>query len=119
MAEQARRSDLVTRLEQLGARLTGTDVPIAVVGEFKQGKSTLINALLRTEVCPVDADVVTAVPTIVRYGAPPSAVAYVGAEGETPARVAVPFDRLRDFVAGGPDGQPVRTVEVRLDRRLL
>jgi hypothetical protein len=118
-AEQARRSDLVARLDQLAARLTGEDVPIAVVGEFKQGKSTLINALLRTDVCPVDADVVTAVPTIVRYGAPPSAAAYVGAEGETPSRIAVPFDRLRDVVAGGHDGQPVRTVEVRLDRRLL
>ncbi|MEU8614992.1 dynamin family protein, partial [Actinoplanes sp. NPDC048791] len=119
MAEQAHRGDLVARLDQLSARLTGADVPIAVVGEFKQGKSTLINALLRTDVCPVDADVVTAVPTIVRYGTPPSAAAFVGAEGETPSRVAVPFDRLREVVAGGHNGQPVRTVEVRLDRRLL
>ncbi len=119
MAEEARRSDLVARLDQISARLTGEDVPVAVVGEFKQGKSTLINALLRTDVCPVDADVVTAVPTIVRYGTPPSATAFVGADGETPTRIAVPFDRLRDFVAGGHEGQPVRTVEVRLDRRLL
>jgi ribosome biogenesis GTPase A len=65
MAEEARRPDLVIRLDQIRDRLTGEDVPVAVVGEFKQGKSTLINALLRTEVCPVDADVVTAVPMIV------------------------------------------------------
>jgi hypothetical protein len=119
MAEEARRPDLTARLDQICARLTGDDVPVAVVGEFKQGKSTLINALLRTDVCPVDADVVTAVPTIVRFGTPPSVAAYVGAEGETPARVAVPFERLRDFVAGRRDGPAVRTVEVRLDRRLL
>jgi hypothetical protein len=119
MAEEARRPDLVTRLDRIQHRLTGADVPVAVVGEFKQGKSTLINALLRTEVCPVDADVVTAVPTIVRFGVPPSATAYVGADGETPSTVAVPFDQLRGFVAESPGGPAVRTVEVQLDHRLL
>ena len=38
-------------------------VTVAVVGEFKRGKSTLVNALLQTAACPVDADIVTGVPT--------------------------------------------------------
>jgi hypothetical protein len=38
-----------------------------VVGEFKQGKSSLVNAMLNAPVCPVDDDVATSVPTLVRY----------------------------------------------------
>jgi hypothetical protein len=34
MAEQARRSDLVARLDRISARLTGEDLTFAVVGEF-------------------------------------------------------------------------------------
>ena len=37
-----------------------------IVGEFKQGKSSLVNALLNATVCPVDDDIATAVPTSVR-----------------------------------------------------
>jgi len=119
MAGEAGRPDLVARLDEIRDRLTAVDVPVAVVGEFKQGKSTLINALLRTEVCPADADVVTAVPTIVRFGTPPSVTAYVADDGETPTTVAVPFEQVRDFVAERRCGPGVRTVEVRLDRKLL
>src|SRR6185503_20564274 len=72
LAVESGRTDLVSRLDQTRTRLTGRDVPVAVVGEFKQGKSTLVNALLRTDVCPVDADIATAVPTVLRFGTPPS-----------------------------------------------
>ena len=54
---------------------------MAIVGEFKRGKSTMVNALLQTAVCPVDADEVTVVPTLVRYGETPGATAYFEASG--------------------------------------
>lgn len=41
---------------------------IACVGQFKRGKSTLIDALLNDPVLPAGIVPVTAVPTIVRYG---------------------------------------------------
>ncbi|MGN9911810.1 dynamin family protein [Phytohabitans sp. LJ34] len=118
MAGDADRADLVERLDRARARLLAEDVPVAVVGEFKQGKSTLVNALLRTEVCPVDVDVVTAVPTIVRYAPRPSVRVHPVDEQAPP--IDVPFERLREYVAGGEaDGGRLRAVEVRLDRRLL
>jgi hypothetical protein len=118
MAGEVDRVDLVERLDRARARLLSEDVPVAVVGEFKQGKSTLVNALLRTEVCPVDVDVVTAVPTIVRYSAVPSVRAHPADEQAPP--ITVPFERLRAYVAEGEaDGHRLRAVEVRLDRRLL
>ncbi|MEV0713518.1 dynamin family protein [Asanoa sp. NPDC050611] len=62
------REDLAARLGRIGAGLADPAVHIVVAGEFKQGKSSLINALLGTAVCPVDDDVATAVPTFVRHG---------------------------------------------------
>jgi hypothetical protein len=117
------RPDLAGRLDRAAAQARGGDVTVAVVGEFKQGKSTLINALLRTDVCPVDPDVVTALPTVLRYGKEPSVTLRVPADDGSVEAVAVPFDQLRRHVTEGApaaDGaRAPRSVEVRLDRRLL
>jgi Dynamin family len=43
-------------------------VYVVVIGEFKRGKSTLINALLGEDVLPTGVTPVTAVPTLVRFG---------------------------------------------------
>lgn len=121
MAADAGRPDLAERLALARRRLTSEDLRVVVVGEFKRGKSTLVNALLRTDVCPVDVDVVTAVPTQVRHGAPPSARAHpAGPDGAAAGPLPLPFARLRECVTGGElDGRPLRAVEVRVDRRLL
>ena len=69
LAEEDGRADLDGHLRRADAALATRAIPVVVVGEFKRGKSTLVNALLQTGVCPVDADIVTAVPTMVRCGA--------------------------------------------------
>ena len=122
LAADADRPDLAERLDSAAGRLRAGDVAVAVVGEFKQGKSTLVNALLRTDICPVDSDVVTAVPTVLRYGRPPSAFLRIPAPDGTLEQVPVAFDDLyRHVTESTPDGdRPApRSVEVRLDRRLL
>src|SRR4051812_10612512 len=118
LAQASRRSDLVERLDAAAERLRADDATVAVVGEFKQGKSTLVNALLRTDICPVDSDIVTAVPTILRYGRPPVAFLQMPQEDGGLASVPVGFEELPRHIAEG-DKAGVRAVEVRLDRRLL
>ena len=50
---------------------------VAVVGEFSSGKSTIINALLRTQLLGVDVTQgTTNVPTIIEYGEEPNAFVY-------------------------------------------
>ena len=77
------RADLAEGLDAARKRWQQRTLPVAVVGEFKRGKSTLVNALLQTAVCPVDADVVTALPTFVRYGERPGATAFYDSDDGT------------------------------------
>lgn len=124
LASGMERDDVVEHLARTRAGLESRSVTVAVIGEFKRGKSTLVNALLRADICPVDADVVTAVPTTIRYGVPPGATAFVEAEDHPDGVIAqdVPLSRLADVVGESFDGatRPAfREVEVRLDLRML
>ena len=130
LAERHDRPDLGSHLEQARKRLGEQVLSVAVVGEFKRGKSTLVNALLQTDVCPTDADIVTAVPTVVRYGAEPSAAAQLEPVDRPPAdspdggtvEEPVDVDRLADLVSEAADPswrRRLRSVEVRLPHRLL
>ena len=65
------RADLEGRLRATRVRLLDDRVRVLVVGEFKQGKSLLVNALLSAPVCPVFDDVATAVATAVSFAPEP------------------------------------------------
>lgn len=70
------RLDLVERLQAERTRLTHPVCTTLVIGEFNKGKSSMINAMLNARICATDADVATAVPTIVRYAEALSASAH-------------------------------------------
>jgi GTPase Era involved in 16S rRNA processing len=121
------RPDLARRLQQTRQRLADPNVRVLIVGEFKQGKSQLLNALVNAPVCPVDDDIATAVPTVVRY-AEAAGVTLVR-ESQTdsgeplPAqRSEVPIEQLAQYVseAGNPGNrQQLSYAEVGIPRRLL
>jgi len=116
------RADLAGRLAVARRSLADPAVHVVVAGEFKQGKSSLVNALVGSVVCPVDDDVATAVPTYVRHGA--EATACLLLDGDPPVREPVALDEPRRYaVEGGdrntPSGERVAGVEIRLPRRLL
>jgi len=117
------RSDLIEQIDRTRTRLAAQPISVVVVGEFKRGKSTLVNALLQTAVCPADPDLVTVVPTIVRYGEKSEAHAYLDPEDDAePERIPVPLDRIGDFASenGNPaNRRHLRSVEVLLGHRML
>jgi len=53
---------------ELAARVSEGRFYVACIGQFKRGKSTLINALIGAPILPVGFIPVTAVPTVIRFG---------------------------------------------------
>jgi hypothetical protein len=116
------RPDLGARLAQTRKRLVDPNVRVLVVGEFKQGKSQLVNALVNAPVCPVDDDVATAVPTVVRHCETVEVVLVRETPGAPPERTAVPVEKLAQYVseAGNPGNKAMLTyAEIGLPRKLL
>jgi hypothetical protein len=122
------RQDLRRRLIESRRRLLEPSIRVMVVGEFKQGKSKLINALVNAPVCPVDDDVATAVPTVVRQGTAPAGFlvlpAKAGDPGEDPVleRRPVELADLGQYVSerGNPRNERgLAAAEVFLPRKIL
>ncbi len=121
LAARLERDDLAERLDEVRRRAARTDTIVCVVGEFKKGKSALINALLGTTACPVDDDLATTAVTVVRYGETPSAVVHRRVEGE-PVLEPIEPTAVPDWTleGSGRDGRPdVDLVEVRLPSPIL
>jgi hypothetical protein len=121
LATQLDREDLEARLAAIGQRAARTDTVVCVVGEFKKGKSALVNALLGSPVCPVDDDLATAAVTVVRDGETPSAIVHRREDGEQVLESIEPSDvpAWAQEVVGRDRRQDVDLVEVRLPHPLL
>jgi hypothetical protein len=103
------------------ARLQRPATIVAVVGEFKQGKSSLVNGLLGQSVCPVDDDLATSAVTLVRHGEQPGAVVRRnGPDGATTG--PIPVSDLHDWVSemGNPGNHKgVERVEITVPSAIL
>jgi hypothetical protein len=128
IVSEGERADLRKRLDQTLRRLNDPSIRVIVVGEFKQGKSKLINALVNAPVCPVDDDIATSVPTVVRHGDPASASVLVPrADAESLDDVAlerlpINIGDLAAYVSerGNPgNAKKLVAAEVFLPRRVL
>jgi GTP-binding protein EngB required for normal cell division len=57
-----------SRIDSLASRLEDNNLEVALFGRVSSGKSSLLNALLTTNVLPVGVNPITAVPTKLIYG---------------------------------------------------
>src|SRR5205809_704730 len=65
----ASQAKILTRLDSLRERLTTERFQLAVLGQFKRGKTTVLNALLGQSVLPIGVVPVTAIPTFLEPAA--------------------------------------------------
>lgn len=115
------RPDLAERVSATRERLADDYYRVMVVGEFKHGKSSLLNAVLGETVTPVDADVATSAPVLVRFGNEQEGVAILNTAGGT-ERQSFPLHELTAWVTeGGNPGnrRQVRRVEVFMPHPIL
>ncbi len=114
IAKTVERDDLIDRIKAAAIRATRSDTVVCVVGEFKQGKSSLVNSLVRRNVCPVDDDLATSAITMVRFGEKPSATVRFR-DGEESASAQIQIDELDQWVSeiGNPGNiKGVERVEI-------
>ena len=110
----------------LRQRLAAGRLHVAVLGQFKRGKSSLLNALLGQELLPTAVVPLTAVPTFLRYGDALALRASYSDGGTAEDQEAGSIDELRQALeglvteAGNPGNRlGVSQVEVFLPSALL
>lgn len=109
---------LTTRLAELQQRLETGHFHLAVLGQFKRGKSTLLNALLGEPLLPMGVVPVTAIPALIAYGPTRQARIHFGDGTEQLVTLA----QLADYVteAANPHNERgVARVEVQHPAPLL
>jgi GTPase Era involved in 16S rRNA processing len=121
----ANQANLLKQLDYLRERLVTQRFQLAVLGQFKRGKSTLLNTLLRADALPTGVIPVTAIATFLQYAKKPRlCVSYLSgkteqfdASGEEALR-----ERLRALVteeANPKNALGVDRVDVFLPSELL
>jgi hypothetical protein len=120
-ADRLERPDLAARLRQAHDRLVDGRVRVLVVGEFKQGKSLLVNGLVGAPVCAVADDIATAVPTVMRHAEQVTVtVVRRTGDGDGLERVEVAAEELTAHLTGtAPDAHRTDHVEVGVPRPVL
>jgi len=119
--QQLDRGDLAQRATVAAARLRRPSTIVCVVGEFKQGKSSLVNALLGNAVCPVDDDLATSAITLVRFAEQPGATVRRKVDGKDIAE-NIAIEQLGEWVSeiGNPGNKKgVERVEVGVPSAFL
>ena len=118
IAEASDAPSIAREARAVAERLEEGRFFVAVLGQFKRGKSTLINALAGAPLLPVGVAPVTSVVTVVRHGTRPAARVRL-ADGDWQP---IDIDQLGDYVseAGNSENRrAVAAVEVETPSRLL
>ncbi len=95
------------RLKYIRQTLQDEKFRLVVLGQFKRGKSTFVNALLGRDILPVDVIPATSVITEICHGTPPRAKIIFSDGRET----EIEIKRLAGFVSESENPQNVKQVD--------
>jgi len=98
VAALGRESPLVARIRALRRRLDHGSLQLAVLGQFKRGKSTFINALLGADLLPTGIIPLTAVATFISWRREPLVVVHFKGERRVKALDAQTPEAIRDVL---------------------
>ena len=89
---------LLARLRILHGRLEHERLQLAVLGQFKRGKSTFINALLGADVLPTGVIPLTAIATFIAWGHEPLVIVHFKGDEPSGEFAAQAPDAIRDVL---------------------
>lgn len=90
----------VETLQRLKQRVSNDSFKVLIVGEFKRGKSTFINAMLGQEILPAYSTPCTAIINEVKWGEPPKALLHYLQTSTEPVKEPekIPVDAIEEYV---------------------
>ena len=99
-AEEGGEATIAARARELLGKLEGNRFHLVVVGQFKRGKTSLLNAIVGEAVLPVAVLPLTSAVTTLRFGDRPGATVHF----ENGQQIAVGLDRVAEYAteAGNP-----------------
>lgn len=74
LLQEVKKEETIKQIAQLFDRVASNSVTIMVCGEFKRGKSSIVNAIVGEHICPVDDCITTSSVSLIKYGAKPRVV---------------------------------------------
>ena len=99
--------DLIPNVESLLKKIQDEKFNLVVVGQFKRGKSTLVNALIGEEILPTAVVPLTSIVTILRYG-PVEKITVTFASGSI---VTISREKLPEYVTEKRNPENVKKVQ--------
>lgn len=93
------KEDDVKRLKEMLNQASSNSVSTVICGEFKRGKSSLINAFLSENVCPTDAGIATSVVSIIKYGEERKVTRYYGNTKDLKSE-EIAFEEIEKYAKG-------------------
>jgi small GTP-binding protein len=102
LAKARENDELVARCRSHADKLEQHRFNLAVLGEFKRGKSTLVNALIGADIMPAAVIPLTSITTTIRHGATISTTVHFAKEDKLEEKIDIAS--LTDFVteSGNP-----------------
>lgn len=74
LLQEIKKEETIKQITRLFDRISSNSVTIMVCGEFKRGKSSIVNAIVGEQICPVDDCITTSSVSLIKYGAQPRVV---------------------------------------------
>ena len=103
-------STWIADIERLNEKLENMRFQVAVVGEFKRGKTSFINALLRKQILPADVVPATATINRITYGNVPSSYIY-WKDGRPVEKIEI--DQLADYITKLTDSSAMQAQNIK------
>ena len=99
LLEEYQQNTCIKSIEEVFDRISENQTTIMVCGEFKKGKSSFINALLKDDICPTDEHIATSTVSIIRYGETQKVVRTYETEDGIKTET-IDFDSLTQYAKG-------------------
>lgn len=100
LLQEERKDETIKQIAHLFDRASSNAVTIMVCGEFKRGKSSIVNTIIGEEICPVDDCITTSSVSLIKYGATPRLVRhFLNAENKVTTE-CIKIDSIKTYSKG-------------------